>query len=130
MRSAVANLGLRKAAIALIQLGNEHAATILSRMSDAEVEAISAEIARLDDIDAAESEAVLAELTELAQARSNINQGGLAYAHNLLVQSLGEERASEIMERLQAAAIQLPFQFLHQADPLQLRTFIATSTRR
>ncbi|GAB6986967.1 flagellar motor switch protein FliG [Nocardioides pyridinolyticus] len=125
MRSAVANLGLRKAAIALIQLGNEHAATILSRMSDAEVEAISAEIARLDDIDAAESEAVLAELTELAQARSNINQGGLAYAHNLLVQSLGEERASEIMERLQAAAIQLPFQFLHQADPLQLRTFIA-----
>ena len=37
----------------------------------------------------------------------------------------GRERAAEIMERLQAAAVQMPFQFLHRADPRQLRSFIA-----
>lgn len=125
MMPALTTLGVRKAAIALIQLGQDHAASLMSHLSEAEVEAISAEIARLDDIEASESEAVLTELTELAVARANINQGGLTYARNLLVESLGADRANEIMERLQAAAVQLPFQFLHRADPLQLRTFIA-----
>jgi flagellar motor switch protein FliG len=125
MAPALASLGLRKAAIALIQLGRDRAAAVLNYLSEAEVEAITAEIARLDDIDATESEAVLAELNELLVARSNINQGGLEYARNLLVESLGHERATEIIERLQAAAVQLPFQFLHRADPNQLRTFIA-----
>ena len=31
----------------------------------------------------------------------------------------------EIIERLNAAAVQMPFQFLHRADPAQLRSFIA-----
>ena len=117
--------GVRKAAIALIQLGQDHAATLMSHLSDAEVEVLSAEIARLEDIEANESEAVLSELTQLAVARANINQGGMAYARKLLVESVGLDRANEIMERLQAAAVQLPFQFLHRADPLQVRTFIA-----
>jgi flagellar motor switch protein FliG len=125
MMPALTTLGVRKAAIALIQLGQDHAAAVMAHLSEAEVEALSAEIARLDDIEAAESEAVLTELNELATARANINQGGLAYARNLLVESLGVERANEIMDRLQAAAVQLPFQFLHRADPIQLRTFIS-----
>jgi flagellar motor switch protein FliG len=125
MMPSLTTFGVRKAAIALIQLGQDHAASVMSHLSESEVEAISAEIARLDDIEAAESEAVLSELTELVVARANINQGGLTYARNLLVESLGADRANEIMERLQAAAVQLPFQFLHRADPLQLRTFIS-----
>jgi flagellar motor switch protein FliG len=125
MSSALTSLGVRKAAIALIQLGREHASTVLNHLSEAEVEAISAEIARLDDIQASESEAVLAELNQMVVARRNINQGGLNYARNLLEESLGHERANEIIERLQAAAVKLPFQFLHRADPAQLRTFIA-----
>ena len=125
MPSALTSLGVRKAAIVLIQLGREHAATVLNHLSESEVEAISAEIARLDDIEASESEAVLSELNQMVIARANINQGGLSYARNLLVESLGQDRANEIIERLQAAAVQLPFQFLHRADATQLRTFIA-----
>ena len=125
MSSALATFGVRKAAIVLIQLGREHAATVLSHLSDPEVEAISAEIARLDDIEASESEAVLAEFNQMLVARASINQGGLSYARNLLVESLGQDRANEIIDRLQAAAVQMPFQFLHRADATQLRTFIA-----
>ena len=121
----IASMGVRKAAIVLIQLGREKAAAVLSHLGDAEVEAISAEIAALDVVDAAESSAVLAEFSAMATAQAHIAHGGLAFARTMLEESLGEERAKEIMERLQAAAVKMPFQFLHRADPGQVRTFIA-----
>ncbi|MEP9362251.1 flagellar motor switch protein FliG [Nocardioides sp. CN2-186] len=121
----LASLGVRKAAIILIQLGREKAGEVLEHLSEAEVEAISAEIAQLDVVDASESTAVLSEFTAMATAQANIAHGGLAFARTMLEASLGADRANEIMERLQAAAVKMPFQFLHRADPSQVRTFIA-----
>ena len=122
--NALATLGTRKAAILLIQLGREKAAQIMSHLSDVEVEAITAEIARLDEITAAETEQVLTEFRDMVTARAHIAQGGLNFAQQLLTQSMGEERAGEIMDRLRAASMSMPFQFLHRADPAQLRSFI------
>jgi len=123
--TSMATMGVRKAAIVMIQMGRDKAASVMSHLSESEVEAISSEIARLDSVGAHEIDAVLSEFSDLATARASMAQGGLAYAQNLLEQSLGAERATEIMARLHAAAVQLPFQFLHRADPSQLRTFIA-----
>jgi flagellar motor switch protein FliG len=122
--TAVASLGVRKAAVLLIQLGRDKASTVLSHLSEAEVEAVSAEIARLDSLSSAETEAVLSEFSDLMTARAHIAQGGLSFAQQLLEESLGPERAAEMISRLNAAAIQMPFQFLHRADPAQLRSFI------
>lgn len=123
--SAIVQLGVRKAAVLLIQLGKDRAAQVMSHLSDAEVEAISAEIARLDAVTADETSQVLSEFHDLATAHAHVTQGGFGFAQQLLEQSLGPERAKEIMERLHAAAVQMPFQFLHRADPAQLRGFIA-----
>ena len=122
---ALGQLGVRKAAILLIQLGKERAAAVMEHLTDGEVEQISAEIARLDRISAGETEQVLTEFRDLMTAHAHISQGGFAFAQSLLEQSLGADRAKEIMERLHAAAVQMPFQFLHRADPAQLRGFIA-----
>jgi len=122
---ALGQLGVRKAAILLIQMGKERAAQVMEHLSDSEVEMISAEIARLDRISSTETEQVLGEFRDLMTAHAHISQGGFAFAQSLLEQSLGAERAREIMERLHAAAVQMPFQFLHRADPAQLRGFIA-----
>lgn len=125
MSATITSAGVRKAAILLVQLGREKAATVLSHLSDVEVELVSAEIARLESIDATETESVMTEFRELVKVRAHIAQGGLAFAEEMLQQSLGSDRAAEIIERLNAAAVQLPFQFLHRADPAQLRSFIA-----
>lgn len=125
MSSAVATLGTRKAAILLIQLGRDRAASVLNSLSESEVEAISSEIARLDSVSSNESGEVLREFRDMMIARTHIAQGGLSFAQQLLEQSLGPERAGEIIERLNAAAVQMPFQFLQGADPTQLRSFIA-----
>ena len=118
------SLGVRKAAILLIQLGRERASTVLNHMSETEVEAVSSEIARLESISGAETESVLSEFRDMMTARAHIAQGGLTFAQELLTQSLGAERANEVIARLNAAAVHMPFQFLHRADPSQLRSFI------
>jgi flagellar motor switch protein FliG len=122
--ATLAGLGVRKAAILLIQMGRDRASTVLAHLSDTEVEAISAEIARLESISTAETQQVIGEFRDMMTARAHIQQGGISFAQQLLEQSLGPERAAEIMERVKAAAVQMPFQFLHRADPAQLRSFI------
>ncbi|UDY24069.1 flagellar motor switch protein FliG [Nocardioides sp. Kera G14] len=119
------SLGVRKAAILLVNLGQEKAAAVLKHMGDSEVEAITAQISQLDMITSAETDEVLTEFHQLMQARAHIAQGGFNFAQELLNSSIGEERAQEIIDRLHAAAVQMPFQFLHRADPAQLRGFIA-----
>lgn len=123
--SALATLGVRKAAVLLIQLGKDRAAQVMAHLQDHEVENISAEIARLENISADETSSVMVEFHDLMTAHAHVTQGGFGFAQQLLEQSLGAERAAEIMERLHAAAVQMPFQFLHRADPAQLRGFIA-----
>lgn len=125
MTGLSADLGVRKAAILMIQMGRDKAAAVMSHLGDAEVEAISAEIARLENVTAEETQGVLSEFHDMVTAQAHISRGGFGFAQDLLEQSLGAERAAEIMDRLHAAAVKMPFQFLHRADPAQLRGFIA-----
>ncbi|MGH3445426.1 MAG: flagellar motor switch protein FliG, partial [Nocardioidaceae bacterium] len=112
--------GVRRAAILLVQLGQEKAARVLAHLRESEVEAISAEISALESLTAEETEAVLGEFRTLAATQINIMRGGPAFARAILEESLGPERAESIMNRLAASAMHLPFQFLHRADPRQL----------
>lgn len=125
MSAVVTGAGARKVAIVLIQMGRDRASQVLAHLSEAEVELISAEIAQLSAIAAEESEDVLTEFHQLMTARGHMIQGGLDFAQHILEQSLGQEKAAEVVQRLNAMAIQLPFQFLQRADPGQLRSFIA-----
>jgi flagellar motor switch protein FliG len=125
MTLTMPSIGVRKAAILLVQLGQEKASKLLSYLGEAEVEAISAEIAQLEALGADETEAVLGEFRELASAQLDILRGGPEFARALLVESLGADRAESIMNQLAASAMKLPFQFLHRADPRQLVSFIA-----
>jgi flagellar motor switch protein FliG len=117
--------GVRKAAVLLVQLGQETASKVLAHLPESEVEAISAEILQLESLGASETETVVSEFRELATARGNVLRGGPEFARALLEESLGYERAESVMGRLAATAMQLPFQYLHRADPRQLLSFIS-----
>jgi flagellar motor switch protein FliG len=117
--------GVRKSAILLVQLGQDAAARVFSFLREAEVEAITAEITKLSALGPDEAEAVLNEFRDLATARAHIAQGGPDFARALLEESLGGERAEAILNRLSAAAVQAPLQFLHRADPRQVLSFIS-----
>lgn len=115
--------GVHKAAVLLVQLGREKAAKVLAHMADADVERLSAEIARLEKIDHAEASSVLGEFRTLA-GESSLRLGGLSVAQQLLTDSLGPDKAAEVMARINANAVKAPFAFLMRADPAQVRSFI------
>ena len=116
--------GLRKAAVVLVQLGKERSAGVLATMREGEVEQLTAEIARLDSIDAATVQQVMDEFEELLVAHRYYTRGGLSFAREVLEASVGPEKARTILERLNASLSEMPFKFLRRADPRQITTFV------
>jgi flagellar motor switch protein FliG len=116
--------GLRKAAVMLIQMGRENSSLVLSKMRDSEVEELTAEIVRLQNVDSGLAGEVVDEFYDLVQARRYVGQGGLDFARAVLENSVGRDRALEIMERFNAAVLNAPFHFLHQVEPRQVLGFL------
>jgi flagellar motor switch protein FliG len=116
--------GLRKAAVLLVQMGREHSAKVLSKLRQTEVEELSAEIMRLGTVEATLAEEVLEEFHMLAGERVGASVGGVGFARELLEASLGTDRAGEIVGRLSAVLVDVPFGFLQKADPRQVLSFV------
>jgi flagellar motor switch protein FliG len=118
--TTISQAGARKAAIMLVQLGQDRAAKVLAHLPEEELEAVSAEIARLDTLPAGEAESVLTEFHQLAIGQGDIVRGGPSLARALLEQSLGKERAGAIMSRVSPLSKPRPFAALGRADAKQL----------
>ncbi len=126
MPAAVAEsmTGLRKAAIFLVQLGRDKAARIMALLPEPMVEELTGEIVRLRDVTNDDTEAVFAEAQSVLASQSGSARGGLDLARQLLAQSVGSERADEIMERLGATLADMPFEGIRKADARQLLSFL------
>jgi flagellar motor switch protein FliG len=116
--------GTQKAAILLLQLGMERSALVLRSLRETEVAEIMAEVARLRSVDEAMVEQVVGEFNDIAASHVHVRSGGLELARTLLVESLGKEKAGEILERLSTQMIEMPFEFLRKADSRQVLSFL------
>ena len=67
--------GLRKAAVLLMSLPQEEAASVLSKLKPKQIEAVSIEIARLDQVAGTEQESVIYEFAD-ANPNSLLGSGG------------------------------------------------------
>lgn len=117
--------GLKKSAILLMALGPNLSAKILRHFSEADIEKISLEIANTTKVEVDAIEDVLEEFLLLNQAQRYMLDGGLEYAKKLLEQTLGEQKAGEIIKKLKEASQIRPFTFVRKADPKQLTNLIA-----
>jgi flagellar motor switch protein FliG len=108
----------------LVHLGKERASKVLKSMRESEIEDLMAEVARLGDVDPKMMERTLTEFRDMASAHMYFAKGGLNYAKEMLEESLGRDKAREIVERLTLTTMELPFEFLRAADPRQVLTFL------
>ncbi len=115
---------LRRAAILLLTLDKPLAAEVLSQLSKEQVEAVTLEIARIEDVTKEEQEAVLKQFYEHASEQTFIERGGMDLANDLLEQSLGKDRAGEILDNVRQSMSSVPFGFLQKAGADNLLTFI------
>jgi flagellar motor switch protein FliG len=100
MAEAQALSGLQKAAILLLALGKEASAQLVSGLSPSDIELLAGQIARTKNIDSETRSRVLQEF-QTSLSSDQPAPGGMDYARELLTQTLGEERASSVMSRLE-----------------------------
>lgn len=116
--------GIRKAAIVLVSLDSETAASVLKHMKDDDIEQLTLEIATLGKVTPAQQENAVEEFYQLALAQEYIAQGGIDYAKQILEKALGTAKAMEIINRLSASLRVTPFAFARNVSPEQLTGFI------
>lgn len=116
--------GPQKAAIILLQMDKERASHVLQSLRENEVADIMAEIARMRPVDFKIVEELIDEFKILAETHVTITRGGIEMARTLLEESLGIDKAEEILERVSASIVEMPFEFLRKADPRQVLSFI------
>ncbi len=114
----------QKAAVLVIALGPELAAGVLRHLRDEEVELLTLELTNVRHITPEQRRSVLEEFRHTAEAKGYIQQGGLAYARELLQKALGAPKAMEIINRLTASLQVRPFDFIRRTDPGQVLNYL------
>ena len=116
--------GRQKAAIFLVTLGSDVSSEIFKHLREDEIEQLTFEIARLENVEPDDRDAVLMEFQELMMAQDFISSGGIDYARELLEKSLGPQKAVDIINRLTSSLQVRPFDFIRRTDPTHLLNFI------
>lgn len=114
---------LHKCAVLIMSLSSEAATTIMSRLTPAQVEAISLEIARLDSIGGSEQERVMKDFMGSKTSALNISCGGLSLAKDLIRQAMGSS-AEAVIQRIEQSIEQKPFAFVRRIEPANLIQFL------
>lgn len=117
--------GPEKAAILMITIGLELAATIFKFLRQDEVERIVLEIAKISTVPIDKRDAVVQEAYQRAIALKYINEGGIEYAKEILERSFGAGQADDMTNRLFAALKHgNPLELVKKTEPAQLLEFI------
>ncbi|MDR1700353.1 MAG: flagellar motor switch protein FliG [Lachnoclostridium sp.] len=116
--------GVQKAAILLITLGPEKAASIFKHLKEDEIEQLTLEIANIRNVSPNAKEDVLNEFYQICLAQQYISEGGISYAKDLLEKALGSDKAKEVLGKLTASLQVRPFEFIRKTDASQILNFI------
>ena len=116
--------GIEKAAALLVAIGEQRAGEIFKFLGEAEVEALSLELAKAQKITSEMCRDIITEAVESVLAEDYLAEGGVEYARSVLMRSLGEERADEIIGRLAATIERRPFEFLRRTPAEQIVVFL------
>jgi flagellar motor switch protein FliG len=127
-RQSANMLGVRKAAVLLVSVGEGLAKEILRVLPEADVQRLTEELADLRGITPEVSAEVLEEFWQLLETHNFMVHGGVDYASRLLVEAFGKDRADDLMllvRRSQEAA-QGNLAKLQRTDPQQLGKLLDT----
>ena len=114
-----------KVAILLIQVGEDITSEVFHHLDIESITEISKHIMQLSGTDKAIGAAVLEEFYTILQSNQYINSGGVDYARELLIRTLGPEVARRVLDKL-AKTMQSTknFGYLDKVKPQQLADFI------
>jgi len=115
--------GAQKVAVVLMQMDQQRAAEVMSRLSSTEAEVVTAEIVKLRRVDAVVAERTIDEFHALSVTGGH-RRGGHDVAAGLLEASFGAARAAELMDKLAAGMVGKSFDFLDEAEASQVISLV------
>ncbi len=124
MAADVALTGTQKAAVLLITLGSDASAQVLPFLQEEELERVTLEIFNMQAVPQSVRRNVLEESYHLSLTNESVDQGGYEYARMLLTRTLGDKRAKDLIARVQNMQKGNPFDFVRDADAVQLAGFL------
>jgi flagellar motor switch protein FliG len=111
--------GPRKAAALMITLGTEASAKLLARLPPDAIDRVALELMRMPAVDSSVRDAILEEAYAGLFAHAGVLPGGENYALELFGQAFGQNKAHELLDRVQQAQQVIPFDFMRELDPIQ-----------
>ena len=118
---------MQKLAALLVILGPESASSILKNLDEVELEAVSAEMAKINMISAELQNDLLREFTEVAVQASTSLRGGLRFTQNSLEKAVGEFKATAILGRVAPRHAPVPaMSQIVDLEPRQIFNLIKT----
>ena len=92
--------GVERAAILLLTLGESEAAEILKHLGAKDVQRLGRSMAELKNVSREEVRTVLGEFTATVEMQTSLGVGSDEFVRKVLINALGEEKASSLMERI------------------------------
>jgi flagellar motor switch protein FliG len=118
---------MQKLAALLVILGPESASSILKNLDEVELEAVSAEMAKINMISAELQNDLLREFTEVAVHASTSLRGGLKFTQSSLERAVGEFKATAILGRVAPRHAPVPaMSQIVDLEPRQIFNLIKT----
>jgi flagellar motor switch protein FliG len=92
--------GTERAAILLLTLGEHEAAQVLKHMGAREVQKIGAAMAQLQNVSREEVSGVLSDFSSGVARQTSVGVGVDEFLRNVMTNALGEEKAANVIERI------------------------------
>ena len=124
MAMTTAVSGARKAAIALMVLGEEGSASVFRYLHEDEIEKVAREIASIGAISTEIGEQILSELSSASTSSTGVTAGGIDQARRMLLKTLGPDHTRRILDKIvQSLHTTAGFATLERVNPEQLSKF-------
>ena len=116
--------GPKKAAMALLSLGEEVSSLILKKLTTEEIKELSVHMSYIDGIKKETSDELLKEFTSLFRTEGGVNVDGDQFIRNLLPSLMKVDQAKDIIAKMDEKKQRTPFKHLRDIDPKLLAGFI------
>jgi len=92
--------GSQRAAVLLLSLGEDEAGQVLRHLSVRDVQSVGGAMAALKSVTRDQADAVLDSFSQVIEQQSTIGVAAEDYIRKMLINALGEEKASSLIERI------------------------------
>ncbi len=105
-----------RAAAVVVAVGSVSASHIYKHLREEEIEKLTLEVAKLDELPPDEMQGIIDEFYGLCMTQKIVSEGGVGYAKDILEKAFGQQQAMSYMERVSQAMQVRAMEFVRKAN--------------